>query len=77
MTEVLYDRENPKSHLRQRLTGGEGLHYGVPNIEERASMIHRALLRTNDGDITKFVNNTSKPRDMAQKWRALKNLSRF
>ena len=41
MTEYLYDRENPKSHLRQRLTGIEGLHYGVPNINERADMIQR------------------------------------
>ena len=41
MTEYLYDRENPKSHFRQRLTGIEGLMYGVPNINERADMIGR------------------------------------
>ena len=41
MTEYLYVRENPKSHLRQKLTGIEGLFYGVPNINERADMIGR------------------------------------
>ena len=41
MTEYLYDRENPKSHFRQKLTGIEGLFYGVPNINERADMIGR------------------------------------
>jgi hypothetical protein len=41
MTEYLYDRDNPKSALRQRLTGVEGLFYGVPNINERAEMINR------------------------------------
>ena len=37
----------------------------------------RALLRTTDGDITKFVNQTMKPRDNAQKWRVFKNFARF
>lgn len=41
MTEYLYDRENPKSVLRQRLTGINGLFYGVPNMNERADMIGR------------------------------------
>lgn len=41
MTEYLYDRENPKSHLRQRLTGIEGLMHGNPNMHERADMIGR------------------------------------
>ena len=41
MTEYLYDRENPKSNFRQRLTGIEGLHYGVPNMNERTEMIGR------------------------------------
>lgn len=41
MTEYLYDRDNPKSVMRQRLTGIEGLFYGVPNINERAEMINR------------------------------------
>ena len=36
MTEYLYDRDNPKSNMRQRLTGIEGFFYGVPNINERA-----------------------------------------
>ena len=77
MTEYLYDRENPKSHLRQRLTGIEGLFYGVPNINERADMISRSLLRETDGDFTKFAQDPKKPRDEAQKWRALKNIHRF
>lgn len=77
MTEYLYDRENPKSHLRQRLTGIEGLFYGVPNMNERADMIGRSLARETDGDFGKFVQNTNKPRDEAQKWRAFKNISRF
>ena len=41
MTEYLYDRENPKSHMRQRLTGMEGFMYGNPNMNERADMIGR------------------------------------
>lgn len=44
MTEYLYDRDNPKSVLRQRITGIEGLFYGVPNINERAEMINRYVL---------------------------------
>ena len=77
MTEYLYDRENPKSHFRQRLTGIEGLMYGNPNMHERADMIGRALAKETDGDFTKFVTRTQKPRDMAQKWRAFKNIARF
>ena len=61
MTEYLYDRENPKSNLRQKLTGIEGLMYGVPNINERAEMINRSLLKHTDGDITKWIQNTQKP----------------
>jgi hypothetical protein len=41
MTEYLYDRDNPKSHFRQRITGIQSLFYGVPNINERADMIGR------------------------------------
>ena len=41
MTEYLYDRDKPKSNMRQRLTGIEGFFYGVPNINERADMIGR------------------------------------
>lgn len=41
MTEYLYDRENPKSHFRQRISGIQGLFFGVPNINERADMIGR------------------------------------
>ena len=77
MTEYLYDRENPKSHFRQRLTGIEGFMFGNPNMHERADMIGRALAKETDGDFTKFVAKTAKPRDMAQKWRAFKNLARF
>ena len=77
MTEYLYDRENPKSHLRQRLTGIEGLFHGVPNINERADMIGRALAKETDGDFTKFVQGMKKPRDEAQKMRAFKNIARF
>jgi len=77
MTEYLYDRENPKSHFRQRLTGIEGFMFGNPNMHERADMIGRALAKETDGDFTKFVAKTAKPRDMAQKWRAFKNFSRF
>ena len=77
MTEYLYDRENPKSHLRQRLTGIEGFMYGNPNMNERADMIGRALARETDGDFTKFVMRTQKPRDNAQKWRMFKNFARW
>mmetsp|Transcript_2107 Transcript_2107/g.1432 ORF Transcript_2107/g.1432 Transcript_2107/m.1432 type:complete len:235 (+) Transcript_2107:37-741(+) len=77
MTEYLYDRDNPKSHFRQRLTGIEGLFFGVPNINERADMIGRALAKETDGDFGKFVNTTKKPRDNAQRWRAFKNIARF
>lgn len=44
MTEYLYDRDNPKSHFRQRISGIQGLFYGVPNINERADMIGRYAL---------------------------------
>ena len=37
----------------------------------------RALAKETDGDFTKFVMKTGKPRDMAQKWRAFKNIARF
>uniref|UniRef100_A0A7S3CUC5 Uncharacterized protein n=1 Tax=Strombidium rassoulzadegani TaxID=1082188 RepID=A0A7S3CUC5_9SPIT len=77
MTEYLYDRENPKSNFRQRLTGIEGFMYGNPNMNERADMIGRALAKETDGDFTKFVMKTAKPRDMAQKWRMFKNIARF
>ena len=77
MTEYLYDRENPKSHLRQRLTGIEGFMMGVPNVYERVDMIGRALAKETDGDFNKFVQNIKKPRDEAQKWRAFKNFARF
>ena len=77
MTEYLYDRDNPKSVMRQRLTGIEGFMYGVPNINERADMIGRALAKDTDGDFFKFVNNAKKPRDNAQRWRAFKNIARF
>ncbi len=39
--------------------------------------LRRALAKETDGDFTKFVLRTQKPRDMAQKWRAFKNISRF
>merc|ERR1719464_2133799 len=77
MTEYLYDRDNPKSNFRQRLTGLEGFMYGVPNINERADMTARALMKSTDGDFGKFVNTMKKPRDNAQKWRAFKNIARF
>ena len=51
--------------------------YGNPNMNERADMIGRALAKETDGDFTKFVAKTGKPRDMAQKWRAFKNIARF
>ena len=58
MTEYLYDRNNPKSHFRQRLLGIEGFFFGNPNTNERADMIGRALAKETDGDFTKFVNKT-------------------
>ena len=77
MTEHLYDRDNPKSVLRGQSTGVEGLFYGVPNINERAEMIARALSKQTDGDLTKFVMQSQKPRDNGQKWRVFKNIARF
>ena len=47
MTEYLYDRDNPKSLYRQRISGMQGLFYGVPNINERADMIGRYSLFLN------------------------------
>jgi hypothetical protein len=38
---------------------------------------YRALLKEADGDISKWVQNTKKPRDTAQRWRAFKNIARF
>ena len=77
MTEHLYDRDNPKSKLRYKGTGVEGLFYGVPNINERAEMIGRALAKQSDGDLSKFVMQSQKPRDVAQKYRAFRNFTRF
>ena len=42
-----------------------------------AHFFHRALAKETDGDFHKFVVSTRKPRDMAQKWRAFKNIARF
>ena len=39
--------------------------------------LYRALAKETDGDFTKFVTKTQKPRDEAQKWRAFKNIARF
>ena len=41
------------------------------------SILIRALAKETDGDFHKFVVSTRKPRDMAQKWRAFKNIARF
>jgi hypothetical protein len=35
------------------------------------------LAKETDGDFAKFVTTTRKPRDMAQKWRAFKNIARL
>lgn len=35
------------------------------------------MAKETDGDFAKFVTATRKPRDMAQKWRAFKNIARF
>ena len=35
------------------------------------------MAKHTDGDFGKFVNNTKKPRDEAQRWRAFKNIARF
>jgi hypothetical protein len=51
--------------------------YGNPNISERSVMIGRALAKETDGDFAKFVNKSTKPRDMAQKWRVFKTMARF
>jgi hypothetical protein len=39
--------------------------------------LNRSLAKETDGDFAKFVMTTRKPRDMAQKWRAFKNIARF
>jgi hypothetical protein len=39
--------------------------------------LFRALAKETDGDFAKAVLSTRKPRDMAQKWRAYKNIARF
>ena len=77
MTEHLYDRDNPKSKLRYKGTGIEGLFYGVPNINERAEMIARAVAKQSDGDLSKFAMQSQKPRDIGQKWRVFKNFARL
>ena len=51
--------------------------FGAPNMFERAEMVNRAMLKEHDGDYTKFVNSTKKPRDDAQRYRAFKNIARF
>jgi hypothetical protein len=54
MTEYLYERDNPKSHFRQRITGIQGLFHGVPNINERADMIGRYIKIAEVDEIFKF-----------------------
>lgn len=56
MTEYLYDRDDPRSNFRQRISGIQGLFHGVPNINERADMIARSLSKECEGDFGKFVN---------------------
>ena len=58
--EHLYDRENPKSNLRYKGTGVEGLFYGVPNINERAEVIARALAKYTYDDLTRFTMQSQK-----------------
>ena len=41
MTEYLYDKENPRSPLRNKPQGWESFYRGTPNYFERAEMITR------------------------------------
>ena len=77
MTEYLYDKENPRSHLRFKPQGWESFYKGMPNNAERSEMIARRLMKDNDGDLSKFSMNLKKPWDKAQRWRQWKNMSRM
>ena len=58
--EHIYDRENPKSNIRYKGTGVDGLFYGVPNINERAEMIARALAKNTNDDLTRLTMQSQK-----------------
>jgi len=53
MAEYLYDKQNPKSHLKGKVYGWESFYRGLPNHYERVEMIGRRLLKEYDGDFTK------------------------
>lgn len=55
MTEYLYDKENPKSHLRYKSQGWESFYRGMPNHFERSELIGRRLLKDYDGDFSKLT----------------------
>lgn len=75
MTEYLYDKENPKSPLRNKPQGWESFYLGMPNHFERTEMITRRLMKDYDGDLSKFSLEIRKPHDRGQRWRTLKNLA--
>ena len=53
MAEYLYDKLNPKSHLKGKVYGWESFYRGLPNHFERVEMIGRKLLKEYDGDFTR------------------------
>lgn len=57
MAEYLYDKQNPKSHLKGKVYGWESFYRGLPNHYERVEMIGRKLLKEFDGDFTKVSVN--------------------
>ena len=52
-----YEADNPDSLLKKRYIGLPTFFYGVPNVEERAEMIYRNLLKQYDGDLLRFQVN--------------------
>lgn len=76
MTEYLYDKENPRSPLRNKPSGWESFYKGMPNHYERAEMIARNLLKQTDGDLAKISLDMKKDKDYGYMWRLNKNIAR-
>jgi len=77
MTEYLYDKENPRSVLKSKPLGWSSFYPGMPNHFERVEMIGRRVSKEFDGDLAKLSLDMNKTPDHAQRWRLLKNITRF
>lgn len=77
MADYLYDKENPRSPLRNKPQGWDSFYNGTPNHFERTEMITRRMLKDYDGDLAKVSLELKKHIDLGGKWRTLKNHAKF